>query len=218
LTVYITEPPTAAQAVVIWMHGLGADAGDMSGLAEQLNLPQVAVRHVFMNAPLRAVTLNNGMLMPAWYDIVGLELIDRQDKEGIEESKLQICQVMEEQYAAGFKPQQVYLAGFSQGGAMAMYTALTTATRLGGVIALSGYLPLADRLQPQLDLSTPFFLGSGQYDPIVLPKWVKMSADWLLEKKYVHLTQHQYPMEHSVCMDEIRDLSVWLSQRVAENR
>lgn len=212
------EPPTPAQAVVIWMHGLGADAGDMRGLAEELKISEVAIRHVFINAPLRSVTLNNGMLMPAWYDIVGLELVDRQDKEGIDESMLQIRQVMEEQYAAGFTPQQVYLAGFSQGGAMALYTALNTAARLGGVIALSGYLPLANQFEPKLDKNTPFFLGSGQFDAIVLPKWVKMSSDWLLEKKYVHLTQYQYPMEHSVCMDEIKDLGVWLSNHVAESK
>lgn len=208
------EPQAPAQACVIWMHGLGADASDMAGLADQLIANNVSLRHVFINAPMRPVTLNNGMVMPAWYDIVGTELIDRQDKEGIEQSESLIRNVMEAQIQDGFTSEQLFLAGFSQGGAMALHTALHTSARLGGVIALSAYLPLAEHSRPKLDKHTPFFMGAGQFDPLVLPKWVEMSNDWLLNNGYTRLTSHRYPMEHSVCMDEIRDISLWLGQQV----
>lgn len=208
------EPQAPAQACVIWMHGLGADASDMVGLADQLMVADTALRHVFINAPMRPVTLNNGMVMPAWYDILGMELVDRQDKEGIEQSELIIRKVMDEQLNDGFHYNQIFLAGFSQGGAMALHTALHTTERLGGVIALSAYLPLADHSRPRLDKQTPFFIGSGIHDPLVLPKWVEMSKDWLLNNGYTHLTSHHYPMEHSVCMQEIRDISLWLCQQV----
>ncbi|MFT4059158.1 MAG: alpha/beta hydrolase-fold protein [Legionella sp.] len=214
MSVYIRESQVPAQACVIWMHGLGADASDMESLANQLVTIDVALRHVFINAPMRPVTLNNGMVMPAWYDILGLELVDRQDKQGIEQSELIIRKVMEEQIKDGFSLEQIFLTGFSQGGAMALHTALHTHGRLGGVIALSAYLPLADHNRPVLDKRTPFFIGSGTFDPLVLPKWVEMSKDWLLNNGYTHLSNHQYPMEHSVCMEEIRDISLWLSQNV----
>lgn len=214
LSVYMKEPQAPAQACVLWMHGLGADASDMAGLADQLSCADVALRHVFINAPRRPVTLNNGMVMPAWYDIVGMELIDRQDKVGIAQSAEIIRKVMDEQVQDGFAYEQIFLAGFSQGGAMALHTALHTSARLGGVIALSAYLPLADHSRPSLDKQTPIFMGSGQFDPLVLPKWVEMSKDWLLNNGYTQLSNHHYPMEHSVCMDEIRDISLWLSQHV----
>lgn len=207
------EPQAPAQACVIWMHGLGADASDMAGLADQVTA-NVALRHVFINAPMRPVTLNNGMVMPSWYDIVGFELTDRQDKAGIEQSELVIRKVMDEQLNDGFAFEQIFLAGFSQGGAMALHTALHTAARLGGIIALSAYLPLADHTRPKLDKHTPIFMGFGTFDPLVLPKWVEMSEDWLLNNGYTYISKHQYPMEHSVCMEEIKDMSLWLSQQV----
>lgn len=203
-----------AQACVIWMHGLGADASDMVGLADQIKIGDTALRHVFINASMRPVTLNNGMLMPAWYDILGLELVDRQDKIGIEESELVIRKVMDEQRNEGFTHEQIFLAGFSQGGAMAIHTALNTSARLGGVISLSAYIPLADFTRPKLDKKTPVFMGSGTFDPLVLPKWVEMSKEWLLNNGYVNLTTHNYAMEHSVCIEEIQDISFWLSQHI----
>jgi phospholipase/carboxylesterase len=218
LSVYMKEPEAPAQASVIWMHGLGADASDMMGLADQLTLPETALRHVFINAPVRPVTLNNGMVMPAWYDILGMELVDRQDKKGIEESELIIRKVVDEQFNNGFSYNQIFLAGFSQGGAMALHTALQITERLGGVIALSAYLPLAEHRRPQLNKQTPFFIGYGRTDPLVLPKWVEMSKDWLLNNGYTSVTSYQYPMEHSICMQEIRDMSLWLSQHVSGAR
>lgn len=208
------EPNTKAQACVIWMHGLGADASDMMGLSEQLLITEVDLRHVFIDAPSRPVTLNNGMVMPAWYDILGMELTDREDKKGIEESAKLIHEVIDEQLKAGFDQQQIYLAGFSQGGAMAMHIALHYKARLGGVIALSAYLPLAKEVRPELDPSTPFFMGSGQYDPLVLPMWTQQSKEWLIINGYNHIASHLYPMEHSVCYEELKDISAWLVKQV----
>lgn len=208
------EPNTQAQACVIWMHGLGADATDMMGLSEQLLISEIDLRHVYIDAPQRPVTLNNGMIMPAWYDILGMELTDREDKEGIAQSAQLIHDVIDEQLKVGFSEQQIYLAGFSQGGAMAIHTALHYKTRLGGVIALSAYLPLAQQAKPLLEKSTPFFMGSGQFDPLVLPMWTQQTKEWLITHGYDKITSHLYPMEHSVCYDEIKDISAWLIKQV----
>lgn len=208
------EPNTQAQACIIWMHGLGADATDMMGLSEQLLLSEIDLRHVYIDAPQRPITLNNGMLMPAWYDILGMEFTDREDQQGIEASAHLIREVIDEQLKVGFSEQQIYLAGFSQGGAMALHTALNYHARLGGVIALSGYLPLANITKPLLDSKTPFFMGSGQFDPLVLPMWTQHSKTWLIAHGYEQIDFHSYPMEHSVCFEEMKDLSLWLVKQV----
>lgn len=208
------EPKEPAQACVIWMHGLGADSSDMVGLVEQLTIMNVAIRHVFIDAPSRPVTLNGGMVMPAWYDIVGMNLVDREDQQGIEQSVSLIRQVLDLQLNNGFLSSQIYLAGFSQGGAMALYTALHTQAILGGVIALSAYLPRAAHIQPLLDKCTPVFMGAGQFDPLVLPKWTQLSKEWLLTKGYEQISFHLYPMEHSICYEEIKDISLWLSNQI----
>lgn len=213
MSVYIKEPSKPAQACIIWLHGLGADASDMVNLAEQL-VVDAAVRYVFLDAPKRPVTLNGGMVMPAWYDILGVELSDREDKKGIEESEAIIRQVLEEQISNGLNPSQIFLAGFSQGAAMAIHTALNTAEQLGGVIALSGYLPLATETKPVLNKATPLFIGGGQFDPLVLPKWTQATRDWLLSHGYAQIAYHQYPMEHSVCFQEIKDISLWLNRQI----
>ncbi len=208
------EPNTKAQACVIWMHGLGADATDMMGLSDQLLISDIDLRHVYIDAPQRPVTLNNGIVMPAWYDILGMELTDREDKAGIEQSEKLIRDVVEEQLKVGFTEQQIYLAGFSQGGAMAIHTALHYKARLGGVIALSAYLPLARDTRAELDTATPFFIASGQFDPLVLPMWSQQSKTWLIAHGYERVDFHSYPMEHSVCYEELKDLSLWLTKQV----
>jgi phospholipase/carboxylesterase len=208
------EPNTKAQACVIWMHGLGADATDMMGLSEQLLVGDLNLRHVYIDAPQRPVTLNGGMVMPAWYDILGMELTDREDKQGIEESAQLIRDVIDEQLKAGFSEQHIYLAGFSQGGAMALHTGLHYKARLGGVIALSGYLPLAQHIKPELDKATPFFIAGGQFDPLVLPLWTQTSKTWLLNHGYEHIDFHVYPMEHSICYEELKDLSLWFTRQI----
>lgn len=214
LNSYFKDPQQAAKGCVIWMHGLGADASDMAGLAEVPAIASLPLRHVFVDAPVRPVTLNAGMSMRAWYDIRGVQLTDREDKAGIEASQLQILQVIDAQIQAGFQPEQIFLAGFSQGGAMALYTALHSEKILAGVIALSSYLPMAMHCQSVLARDVPFFLGSGQFDPLVLPEWSKQSMQWLQSQGYNNLAWHQYPMEHSICLEEINDIANWLSTQL----
>ncbi|MBA2657770.1 MAG: carboxylesterase [Tatlockia sp.] len=212
MNVYKKEPKQQAKACVIWMHGLGADASDMMGLVEQLSIDELPLRHIFLNAPVRPVTLNGGMAMRAWYDIVGMQLTDREDKEGIEQSASFINQSYEEQVKAGVA--NIFFAGFSQGGAMALYTALHMQKPIAGVIALSAYLPMATQCKTDLDKNTPIFMASGQYDPIVLPIWTKETAAKLVNAGYSKLSMKNYLMEHSICAEEIQDLSNWFQAQV----
>ncbi len=214
MNVYVKEPQQQAQACVIWMHGLGADAQDMAGLAAQLPVT-VAIRHVFIDAPVRAVTINNHMPMRAWYDIVGIKLTDREDREGIFQSEAMIRDVIDSQLAEGFVSEQIFLAGFSQGGAMALFTGLQMTTPLAGIITLSAYLPLGDVCRMTLNKGTPIFAAGGQYDPIVLPAWTKQSVKGLQARGFEQITWHEYPMEHAICAEEVKDLAQWLNIQVA---
>lgn len=214
LNIYIKEPQQQAQACVIWMHGLGADAKDMMGVADQMPLT-VPVRHVFIDAPIRPVTLNNNMSMRAWYDIVGMKLTDREDRDGLLRSEGMIRQIIENQMTDGFKSSQIFLAGFSQGSAMALFTGLRATIPLAGIIALSGYLPLSSECDSGLANSgTPIFIASGTFDPIVLPAWTKQSFAWLQSHGFQHVTKHEYPMEHSICAEEIHDMTSWLTSHI----
>lgn len=210
---YIKDPLTKAQAVVIWLHGLGSNAEDMAGLAQELTL-NVPVRHVFLSAPIRSVTINQGMMMPAWYDILGASLLDRQDYLGMTASLQQVLKAIEQQLEQGFKSQQIYLAGFSQGAAVALYSALSYAQSLGGVMVLSGYLPCADRLSLIQPCHCPIFFGIGMYDDVVMPIWSKQSVKMLEDKGFNQLQVKEYPMAHSVCAAEITDISLWLQHQV----
>ncbi|CEK09495.1 carboxylesterase/phospholipase [Legionella hackeliae] len=214
LNSYIKEPNEQAIACVIWMHGLGADASDMSGLAGQLMLSDIPIRHIFLDAPIRPVTINNGISMRAWYDIFDLGFTRKEDKEGILISEEQILKAVQTQIEQGMTSDKIFLAGFSQGGAMALHTALQMTRPLGGVIALSSYLPLASECKPSLASNTPMFLGYGAYDTIVLPAWSKLTIDWLSAHSYRNLSWHEYPMEHSICMEEVKDLSLWLGELI----
>lgn len=212
MSVYIKDAKEKAQACLIWLHGLGADASDMMGLVEQLHFHDMPLRHVFLDAPSIPVTINGGIVMPAWYDILGIQLADREDKAGIQQSAALIAQAMSTQVDEGLAYEKIFLAGFSQGGAMALHTALNTPQRLGGVIALSAYLPLATDTKPVLDQATPFFMGSGEFDPVVLPAWTQQSQDWLLAHGYKAIAAHKYPMEHTICYEEAHDVSAWVRQ------
>lgn len=199
------------QGCVIWMHGLGADSSDMVGLAQQPPLAKLSLEHVCIDAPVRAVTINAGMKMRAWYDIVGMELTDREDKPGILQSQSLILDVIDAQIKAGFRAEDIFLAGFSQGGAMALYTAIHCTLPLAGVIALSSYLPMAWDCKSVLQKNTPIFMGYGQYDQLVLPEFTKVSKQWLVSSGYDQITLRSYPMEHSICGEEIADVANWLS-------
>jgi phospholipase/carboxylesterase len=210
LNTNVNENQSPTQGCIIWMHGLGADASDMAGLAAHPSIAALPFTHIFIDAPVRPVTINAGMKMRAWYDIIGFELSDREDKEGILQSQAQIFEVINAQLNAGFQADQIMLAGFSQGGAMALRTALHCNLPLAGVIALSAYLPLALECNPVLSRNTPIFLGLGQFDPVVIPQWTEISARWLAANDYTQITLQQYPMEHAICSEEINDVASWL--------
>lgn len=214
LSIYIKDPQQKAEACVIWMHGLGADANDMKGLANELNL-STPVRHVFLDAPIRPVTLNNHMPMRAWYDITGMKLTDREDRAGILKSEAMIRDVLLQQQADGFSCDKIFLAGFSQGGAMALFTGLSTHDSLAGIIILSGYLPLASEIKLNLKHDTPMFFASGEHDPLVLSSWTEQCVSYLRDKGYNRVNWHRYPMEHSICVEEVRDLERWIDNTLA---
>ena len=213
LNIHIKEPRQPAQACMIWMHGLGADAQDMAGLTAQLPVT-VSIRHICLNAPVRPITFNNGMPMRGWYDIFGLSASDREDNGGIKQSEEMIRQVIDSQLAEGFTAKQIFLAGFSQGGAIALFTGIRMAENLGGVIALSAYLPLASACIARLHRDTPMFLAAGLYDPLVMPTWSKQCVQILQQEGFKNISWHEYPMEHSICAEEMRDLAQWINVQV----
>lgn len=208
---YVKEPNSAVKAAVIWLHGLGADASDMAGLVDEFPKNELGLRHIFLDAPLRPVTLNNGMTMRAWYDISGLTLSAREDQEGINQSEKHIRSIIEKQIASGLSYDKIFLAGFSQGGAMALYTALNLDVRLAGVIALSAYLPLSQNCTANLDKNTPFFMAGGKADPVVLPAWTEHAKNWVTDAGYQTISWHQYPIGHNICLEEIQDINDWFS-------
>jgi phospholipase/carboxylesterase len=213
---YIKEPSEKAQAVVIWLHGLGSNYQDMESLSNNLLLTE-PLRHVYLQAPNRKITINDGMEMPAWYDVMGTPLMIHQELKGILESCQVIEKTIDSQIDAGFASEQIYLAGFSQGAAVALFSAICCAKRLGGVISLSGYLPCVDELTFNQPKTLPVFFGVGLHDAIVLPQWSHISFQFLKKQSYNELISRDYNMAHAVCADEIRDLSNWLSERIQIN-
>lgn len=197
------------------MHGLGADAQDMMALAEQLTIDE-PIRHVFLNAPRRAVTLNQGHLMPAWYDIASLDLMQQQDKTGILQTEALILKAIKEQQSKGIDSRCIFLAGFSQGGAMALFTGLRSHEPLGGIIALSAYVPLVnDRWQVEASKNIPLFFAAGQFDELLLPSWSAQSVEWVKAAGLNAVWSKFYPVGHAVCAEELNDLNRWLQPIIA---
>ena len=204
--------PTAA---VIWLHGLGADGNDFAGLVPELDLAGCQpIRFIFPHAPSIPITINGSYVMPAWYDLYGMDLVSRQDDRGIQKSEWAINALIESEVARGVPYERIVLAGFSQGCAMALHTALRLPHTLAGVMALSGYLPLADRFPSErhaANAHTPIFMAHGTQDPVVVIQRGEESRDALA--KLGHPVQwHTYPMPHSVHPREIADISAFLTQ------
>ncbi|MDO8248155.1 MAG: carboxylesterase [Rhodoferax sp.] len=203
--------PTAA---VIWLHGLGADGNDFAALVPELDLSACPpIRFVFPHASSIPVTLNSGYVMPAWYDIFGADLVSRQDAAGIQKSARAISLLIEHEVSRGIAARNIVLAGFSQGCAMALHTGLRFPQRLAGIMALSGYLPLADTLAAErapANAHTPLFMAHGSMDPVVIPARGEASRDLLSGLGYP-VQWHSYPMQHSVHPREVADLSAFLA-------
>ena len=206
--------PTAA---VIWMHGLGASGDDFAAIVPELDLSGCpAIRFVFPHAPVMPVTLNNGYIMPAWYDIFGTELgegvVKREDATGINTSQQDIEALIANEVSRGIHPSKIVLAGFSQGCAVALHTGLRHPAKLAGIMALSGYLPLASTLAAErsaANASTPIFMAHGTQDPVVVLSRAESSRDVLAGLGYA-VQWHTYPMPHSVHPREIADISGFL--------
>lgn len=204
--------PTAA---VIWLHGLGADGNDFAGLVPELNLAGCPpIRFIFPHAPRIPVSVNGGYVMPAWYDLLGLDLVSRQDAAGIQKSEAAIQALIANEVARGIPTERIVLAGFSQGCAMALHTALRLPQKMAGVMALSGYLPLADRFAAErhtANATTPIFMAHGTQDPVVVVARGEDSRDALVALGHP-VQWHTYPMPHSVHPQEIADISDFLRQ------
>ena len=203
------------QYSIIWLHGLGANGEDFVPMVDEIHLPH-AVRYIFPHAPNRPVTINGGFIMPAWYDIRNGEIGAEQDAAGIRASQHEVEKLIEQEVQRGIAPSHIFLAGFSQGGAIALHSGLRFRERLGGILALSTYLPLANTLKQEAAISatsTPIFMAHGRNDPVVPYKSGKASAEELLRHGYA-LEWHEYAMQHTVCMQEVRDIEHWLQRQM----
>lgn len=206
-------PPVAS---VIWLHGLGADGNDFVPIVPELRLPaSMPIRFVFPNAPSRPVTVNNGYVMPAWFDIISLNIDRTIDRQGIESSVKLLERYIEKEIELGVPAEKIILAGFSQGAVIALTTGLRYTQKLGGILALSGYLPFADEVisakNSVLNQSTPIFLAHGTEDQVV-PFVLGQSVAAFLKQHHYPVSWHTYRVPHSVCSEEINDISAWLQK------
>lgn len=214
----IIEPAIPARCSVIWMHGLGADAHDFEPIVPELRLERsLGVRFVFPNAPVRPVTINGGMSMRAWYDVLDMDIPRREDETGVRESAAAIAALVESERARGIPAGRIVLAGFSQGAAMALFTGLRHEQALAGIVALSGYLPLTSSLPAELadaNRDIPILFCHGDHDPVIPVHYGRASAE-LLERHGYRPEFRSYPMAHQVCLEEIMDIGAWLAGRLA---
>ena len=213
----ITIPPIkTAVGSVIWLHGLGADGHDFADTVSQLNLPQdLHLRFIFPHAPLRPITINAQIRIRAWYDIYSLEDLSSEDEIGIPHTQQSINELIEQEIAQGIPSGNIILAGFSQGGAMALYAGLRYSKPLGGILALSTYLPLADKLPEEASKANqhvPIFMAHGDAD-LVLPFILGHQTAQRLKQLNYSIEWHDYPMGHQVCFEEIKTIGKWLTNR-----
>ena len=216
----IHDPEQPADACVVWLHGLGADGHDFEPIVPELNLPPAhRIRFVFPHAPIQPVTINGGMEMRAWYDIRDTGLERSVDEAGIRASADAVNALLDMQRHDGIAANRIVLAGFSQGGAIALHLGLRYPQRLAGIIALSTYLPLQARFDDEATAaqrSTPIFIGHGQFDPLVSEQHGKNTHEFLKARGY-SADYHAYPMEHAVCAPEIEAIGTWLRHALAQD-
>lgn len=197
---------------VIWLHGLGADGHDFEPIIPELRLPvNTPLRFVFPHAPLQPVTIHGGMVMRSWYDILSFDSEGRTDRAGVLKSSDVLDDLIGREVERGIKEEKIVIAGFSQGGAVAIHTALCTSYNIAGLMALSTYMALrddADAAVSRRDL--PIFMAHGSFDPVLKIDWGRASADKIIETGY-SVDWHEYPMAHAICPQEVADISSWLS-------
>jgi len=219
LPAIIVETSPNPAFAVIWMHGLGADGSDFEAIVPELGLENCpGIRFVFPHAPQIPVTCNGGYVMPAWYDIISLDITSRRvDEAGITQSRAAIRKLIARENQGGIPSKNIFLAGFSQGGAIAYTTALTHPEKLAGIVALSTYIPSERLLLEGLsdeNRAIPIFAAHGTEDDVVFPELGIRARDLLIEQGYP-LTWHTYPMPHSVCMEEVKAIGKWLQTVMA---
>jgi phospholipase/carboxylesterase len=198
---------------IIWLHGLGADGHDFEPIVPELRLPQsLSLRFVFPHAPVRPVTINGGMAMRAWYDILSFDSEGRADRGGLLQSSDILEGLIDREVDRGISPDKIVIAGFSQGGAVAIHTALHSEHNIAGLMALSTYMALPDDTKDAVSRrDLPIFMAHGTFDPVLRLEWGQASRDKLTEAGY-SVEWHSYPMAHAVCPQEITDISAWLSK------
>ncbi|MEK6730597.1 MAG: alpha/beta hydrolase-fold protein [Pseudomonadota bacterium] len=208
------NPNITPMASVIWLHGLGADGHDFEPIVADLKLSKnLPIRFIFPTAPPRAVTINQGMIMPAWYDLAQLDP-NKHDEKGIGESEKMIGQLIEHEISRGISSDKITLAGFSQGGVIALHTGLRYPKKLAGILSLSAYLPFGERLKTERskeNINIPIFMAHGITDNIIPIQFARLSYHVLKQLNY-KTDWHDYPMEHSVCTEEVNDISRWLRE------
>ena len=205
------ETADSPDAAIIWLHGLGADGHDFEGVIPELRLPQgTAWRFIFPHAPSIPVTVNNGYVMPAWYDILEMDLDRRVDTAQLRDSADAVGKLLERELERGVAAERIIIAGFSQGGAVAYELALSYPQRLAGLMALSSYFATADSIAlSEANRDLPVFIAHGRFDPVVPEMLGRRSYDHLQSLNYP-CEFRDYPMEHSVNLEEIQDISAWL--------
>ncbi|MBI4005397.1 MAG: carboxylesterase [Gammaproteobacteria bacterium] len=215
----IIEPRSTHKASVIWLHGLGADGHDFEPVVPELHLPDVlGIRFIFPHAPVRPVTINAGISMRAWYDVRQPDLSKQEDAESIDDSARIVNSYIKEELACGISADKIVIAGFSQGGAIILFSGLRYPERLAGLLALSAYLPLPDRLADEAhaeNAEVPVMMLHGIFDPVIPIYLGKRSCDFLQQAGYP-VEWRTYPMQHAVCPQEIRDISLWLQKRLSD--
>lgn len=211
------ETAPRPSAAVIWLHGLGADGHDFEPVVPQLSWPdQPAIRYLFPHAPRRPVTINNGMVMRAWYDITGFDLSQREDEDGLRESAGAMDALIEREIERDIDPQRIILAGFSQGGAVALFCGLRQSNPLAGLVALSTYLPLREQALAEAtdaNRQTPIWMAHGTLDPVVPIQLGEASSRFLADRGYP-VDWHSYPIPHGVSPDEIATIRNFLAERL----
>jgi len=217
-TVEIETGPGVPQGSVIWLHGLGADGHDFEPIVPQLRLPsEFGLRFVFPHAPMRPVTINGGMTMRAWFDILSLDRDGLADEAGVRASARILDGLIQREQERGIDASKIVVAGFSQGGAIALHSALRSQQKLAGLMALSSYMPLASAFEDEVlntdaveSLDLPIFMAHGKFDPVLPMELGRESADLLIASGF-DVEWHEYPMAHAVCEAEIDDIRRWLT-------
>lgn len=208
----VVETSQPVKNTVIWLHGLGADGYDFLPIVDRLNIPNT--RFIFPHAPHRPISMNNGYEMRAWYDLHGLSMQDKQDEAGMREMQATIEVLIAQEKSKGISAKNIVLAGFSQGGAMALFTALRHQEKLAGILALSTYVPLKQTLATETNkanANTPIFMAHGSFDTVITLDTCKISLD-LLHSLHFAVQWHEYPMAHGVCDEEIQDINQFLNE------